>query len=1337
MRRFISVLFYLLVCNSIHSQVVINEASCRNFSQIFDSSGDNPDWIELFNPGNESINVWGFHLSDDPENRTKWTIPNVSIPAKKWLLIFASGSDEVAQKVNHWETAVKDTDTWKWICPDESTSLQWMYPGFNDVSWNADQGGFGYGDGDDLTLIPEDKVSVFTRISFEIKDVSKIVTAILNVDFDDGFVAYLNGNEIARDNINTVAWNSTATASHEALLFQGKRPYDRVLNMAQLSALLHNGTNVFAVQGHNYTTGLIDMSLRTFLSFGMADAERQFSTVPDWFKSDTDGELHANFKISNQGETIYLYDNNGMLMDQLVLPPNLPVNSSVGSDQDGSSARGIFLIASPNASNNNQKAYTEGMVPAPVMSFTGGYYASPISVVITAASPELEIRYTTNGQEPGFTSELYTGTPVTITLNTVLKARCMGYGQKLSGPVTTNTYFINQNPTPAAVLSITMNNEDLYGETGIYDNWWTDWKRQCYFEYFSPDTHQSVVKQFAGIKIEGGAGGSRSNPQRSFRLEPGNGTLGEGDVNYPLIPGIPQRDSYANFYIRNGSNQYLYYPCKDAIETRCMGEGTYNTYAGYTPVQVYLNGDYWGYYELREKLDEDYFKQYSDTDEDSLQILSVSYWYGGELREVHGTDPVGRFNDDYDRFLNLNTNSSTFWQEADRYFDLEHYTDYICAQNWMANVDWPYNNIRIHRSPETGHRWRFSLIDLEWSLNPNGWSNRYTDHLQFILDYDTNNPYIHIWQKAMKNRVYRNYFINRFADLMNTAWTKQRLTAIANEIYTVTRPELPATFKRWGEAGRSVESYMQDFDNAHLVMLEELSNRSEMVRSHIMGNLQLSEQVIITLDVAPAGSGTIRISTVKPDAYPWQGIYFDGVPVKIEAIPNPGFAFVSWDANALITDVAKAIFLDTLEQSTLFKANFKTEGYSDRVIVSEINYNSESSVDAGDWIEIWNYHKTLNASLNGWYFTDDDPTHIYRFPENTSLLPGQRLVIVNEQVKFKSVHPGIPFVGTFSFGLGGGGDAVRLYDHNNQLVSSVYYDDEGPWPLGADGQGRTLELKSELLPVANPASWFDGCIGGSPGKPYSPCGDPILFSEINYYSSSNHDHGDWVEWRNIGETALNLSGWVFRDGVDSTGHAFLIPPGTVLAPKSHIVLVQDTGKFRALNPTISNYIGPFEFGLKNTGEWIRAYDASGKLRLSVRYNDKAPWPILGGGAGYTLELVDSSGLMNDGLNWMTGCLGGSPGQYYTSDCSAMGVIENALGTLKVYPNPTTDKLNIDESGPFPYRIVLQNLLGQVVISVNNAYGSLELSLQQLPAGPYTLTLFRDDGSKEVVKVMKQ
>ena len=148
-------------------------------------------------------------------------------------------------------------------------------------------------------------------------------------------------------------------------------------------------------------------------------------------------------------------------------------------------------------------------------------------------------------------------------------------------------------------------------------------------------------------------------------------------------------------YLRNGSNQYLELPYKDAAQVKMMSGETNNYYSAWRPISVYVNGQYWGLYELREKFDEEYFKSEDTASISSIDILSQSYFYQNVLRSVAGK-PVDTFLAVYDAFKALNTASPLYWDSADHYFDMIYYNDYVIGQSWMSNTDWPQNNIKIY-----------------------------------------------------------------------------------------------------------------------------------------------------------------------------------------------------------------------------------------------------------------------------------------------------------------------------------------------------------------------------------------------------------------------------------------------------------------------------------------------------------------------------------------------------------------------------------------------------------------------------------------------------------------
>jgi hypothetical protein len=215
------------------------------------------------------------------------------------------------------------------------------------------------------------------------------------------------------------------------------------------------------------------------------------------------------------------------------------------------------------------------------------------------------------------------------------------------------------------------------------------------------------------------------------------------------------------------------------------------------------------------------------------------------------------------------------------------------------------------------------LLDQELALAPNGWTDCYFDHIQYMRNYDPAYPYINIWLRGIQNDRFRNYFINRYADVMNTAYRFDYISSAENSMFGQTAIEMQKEYARWGDPNHIPEQ-MLNFYNNHLIFQFQLSERTAQVRNHIQSNFSLPNQVDLTLNVYPEGAGKIHISTITPDTYPWQGVYFNGVPVKIEAIPAEGYNFLYWGNNGLISDTLNAVFLDTLNAYTInFNAYFE------------------------------------------------------------------------------------------------------------------------------------------------------------------------------------------------------------------------------------------------------------------------------------------------------------------------------------------------------------------------------------------------------------------------------
>lgn len=192
----------------------------------------------------------------------------------------------IQAQVHHWETAVFAEDDWRYLVGTNEPPSNWFSPLFAPNGWAIGPGGIGYGDDDDHTII-EPTISLYMRHEFTIFDRENIEKIILHADYDDAFVAYLNGIEIARSNIGEVgdhpAHDQVAADYREATMYEGGTPQAFSISTETMQATLRNGPNILAVQVHNQSFDSSDLSALFFLSFGIKDESEMYAPTPDWF----------------------------------------------------------------------------------------------------------------------------------------------------------------------------------------------------------------------------------------------------------------------------------------------------------------------------------------------------------------------------------------------------------------------------------------------------------------------------------------------------------------------------------------------------------------------------------------------------------------------------------------------------------------------------------------------------------------------------------------------------------------------------------------------------------------------------------------------------------------------------------------------------------------------------------------------------------------------------------------------------------------------------------------------------------------------------------------------
>ncbi|MBN2174466.1 MAG: CotH kinase family protein [Bacteroidales bacterium] len=1073
------------------AQLVINEICSRNSITYANEDNEFRDWIEIYNPGPYQVNMLNWSISDDVSKEDAWIFPEIDLEPDSFLVIFASGNNRRAI-VDHWETIIDEGETWKYWIPNAEPVPAWKTPGFDDSNWLDGPSGFGRGDGDDQTVLPDSVATVYIRRSFNIPDTSDISYAILHVDYDDAFVAYLNGVEIARANIGWPGkiekWTDYARNIHPAVLFTGTPPEEFRLDMVLFKTLIKEGENILAIQGLNAWNNNGNSSLIPFLTVGIKNDSFQYQETPEWFP-DLKIFLHTDFNLSGEGESLVLFDPDQNIAD-LVSFPELSADHSFGRIQDGNDGWAYFGYPTPNSSNEFAE-HLLGYAKILEITLPSGFYSDSVSIGISNIEPGDTFRYTLDGSIPGDTSLIFAGN-IILDTTAVVRARVFKSGY-LPGDVSTNTYILNYQ-TNLPVISLSLNPHDLWDwEEGIYvmgpnaepgfphfgANFWQDWEKQTHVEYF--DTLQNLGFELdLDMVIHGGY--SRAYAMKSLRLIT-DGKYKTSEINYKLFKD-KNIETFKRIILRNSGQDFNKSHFRDAVMHKIVQGKTDIDVQDYDPAVVFLNGRYWGIHNIREKIDRYYLQGNFGTDPEDTFILRDN------ILVVEGDH--FQYSEMIDYILHVPVIDSIAYDSISKLVNISNYSDYFIAEMYFANFDWPNHNTKYWRTSADTSRWRFILTDIDFGLGL--YAVPYTNELNRVLHGNIQWADNHkILRRLIQNEKYKEYFINRSADLFNTVLLTQNILQEIDKVKSHLEPEMHVHMPRWGLSFEDWEYNVDDVINFAQVRLF-------YARQHYMQEFDLEKMVNVKLEIDSIHHGKIKINTIYPDSLPWQGIYFDGNPIELKAVADSGYIFSHWATNLVLNgpDTLLSDIRLNVDTNVTFKAFF--EPYvsvidTPFIVINEINYRSVDSLDTGDWIEIRNMDSTA-VSLSNWIFKDGNDDHEFLLAPETIIDTGEYLVLVQDTVKFKLIHPSIEnFTGPFDFGLANEGEELRLFDSIGNLLISMLYSNQPSWPTDADGTGKTIELLDPSGNMNDGNNWFSGCFGGSPGGPFIPC-DTIGISKI-------------------------------------------------------------------------------------------------------------------------------------------------------------------------------------------------------------------------------------------------
>ncbi len=1029
--------------------------------------------------------------------------------------------------------------------------------------------------------------------------------------------------------------------------------------------------------------------------------------VGDYRIFTTDGtnssNVNTNFKIdqSELDEEVVLSDPSGNLVDIYKIRAATQIGHSRGRTTDGAETWSVFTNPTQNAANNTTPS---DYAPFPDIDIPSG--AHPGAVTVTVNVPAgFTARYELNTgnnstarvDDPDQNSTAYTS-PLTFNNTTVFKVRLYdNAGQLIPGFIETNTYLINENHE-IYTLSVSGKNNLITLLDGQIDLYPT-----AHWEFF--DETGELVTEVAGNLNKHGQD-SWVYPQRGFDIFARDET-GYGGVMKHKFYDQRDRDEFDRFIIRAaGDDNYPYEGggahIRDAfIQTWGHASGLEMDHRSYRPCVVYINGKYWGVYEIREKVvHKSYTSHYYDQEEDDLDY--ISYWGGRTIRYGSPADWDNTIN----YIFNNNMGNQSSFDYVDSKINLTSWTDYALFNNYIVSKDWNnYNSAWWRgRNPDGGaQKWQFILWDMDASfghyinysnvpdITPNASP---CDVLNNSPISDPENLLSAFERLIDQNSDFRDFVANRYNDMLNTYWSCDYAIPLLDAMVVEKEPEMQRQLNRWpvalggGNQGNNNGTYAE-WQNHVQDIRDFMTARCNVIDNELQSCLNLGTRRQLTIQISPANAeGQIKTNSIILPQLPMTGNYYQNLPLGLKAYESYGWKFSYWSSNgtAISNSTADSITL-SITQNDVITAHY-VQIANPNLVINEIMYHPDSlctlaAMDSTelDYIELKNTG-TEAVNLGNCSFTDGLE---YTFPYPTTVQPGDFLILTENATEFQNVY-GFAADGQYKGGLSNDGERLELADAFGNIIDSLTFNDANPWDEAPDGRGPSLELLNPDWDNNEVLSWFrsDNSCGTPRAENSRICSgiaDAIIINEINYNSDNgSFDPGDWVELHNAGAATVDISGWSFYDNTNE----FVFPAGTSIGAGEFLVLAENGAVFASLFPHLNNnqYLGDFTFGLSNKGERISLFDENKCLSDYLVYNDRLPWDTIPDGNGPTLSLVTPNSDNTNPAAWESSSninsAHGTPGrpnlpcpiqQIISVDTICVG--ENALLTVDLLNGETT------------------------------------------------------------------
>jgi len=766
--------------------LIINEICPDPKVGIPDDDGEIVDWIEIYNTTDETISLAGYYLSDKENKPLKWKFTdNAAIAAHGYYLIYCSGKDKMQ------DNGIPHTN----------------------FSVSAER---------ETIVLSDSAGRLIDRVTIE--NVPADYSVGLNengywVFFQEATPGYSNtaAGQAKADQLIRY-YNATGVYITEVMVSNNSVPIG-VTGLTADYIELYNSSAV-AVDLSNYgLSDNLDRPRKWQFPQGATIEPGEYKVIILDGQSDLSSyyEFHTNFSLSKSEDNVISFcDPTGKVLDRIPIPSDIPTDHSYGRSLE---TAGFYYYFTPTPGAANGVGYY-GYVSSPSFSLSGGEYTGTVEVEITIPEDTV-VYYTTDGSIPTQDDLLYTeGEVLSFNRVTPLRARAFDpSGLLQASTVITQTYLVNVYHT-FPIVSIVTDPDVLWNEeTGmltvgddvdksvipfkntVYRTVKEDYDASAgYVEIYTEDGTQ-LLNQGMEFKLQGDY--SLDMPQKSFKLK-AKSMYGEKYFSASLFEDRPFTE-YKSFVLRTSGNDCAWTRLIDGFQDHlidCFNEvsDTPSTliYQAWRPVVLYLNGVYWGHYNMRERVDRFFVAQHEGLgleDTENMDILqgsgSVVYGSNKEYKAMISTVKT----------LSPGENEEDLQYILDR-IDVDNYFDYMAFEMFFGNSD--PGNIRYYKLDGEDNKWKWIIYDLDYGLFRSGFNSAYS----YLKEKGAGDQYIDntLILKLLENAEMQDKFLTRLGEIYQLFTTEFMLQEL-EEMVAILEPEMSLHFSRWAEENDKAITY--------------------------------------------------------------------------------------------------------------------------------------------------------------------------------------------------------------------------------------------------------------------------------------------------------------------------------------------------------------------------------------------------------------------------------------------------------------------------------------------------------------------------------------------------